>query len=41
LRGDHGAEVFKAFLRHTVHDYRPSGENVIPISSFTKVSTVR
>jgi FlaA1/EpsC-like NDP-sugar epimerase len=41
LRGDHGDEVFKAFLRHTVHDYRPSGENVIPISSFTKVSTVR
>jgi FlaA1/EpsC-like NDP-sugar epimerase len=41
LRGDHGDEVFKAFLRHTVHDYRPSGENVIPISSFTKVSTIR
>jgi len=41
LRGDHGDDVFKAFLRHTVHDYRPSGENVIPISSFTKVSTIR
>jgi FlaA1/EpsC-like NDP-sugar epimerase len=41
LRGEHDDEVFKAFLRHTVHDYRPSGENVIAISSFSKASTNR
>jgi hypothetical protein len=41
LRGEHDDEVFKAFLRHTVHDYRPSGENVIAISSFSKASTHR
>jgi FlaA1/EpsC-like NDP-sugar epimerase len=29
-------QVFKAFLRETVHDYRPAGENVISITSHSK-----
>jgi FlaA1/EpsC-like NDP-sugar epimerase len=33
LRSGAGAEQFKAYLRETVHDYRPAGDNVVPISS--------
>jgi FlaA1/EpsC-like NDP-sugar epimerase len=32
-------QVFKDFLRETVHDYRPAGENVIQISSHSKANT--
>jgi hypothetical protein len=32
-------QVFRDFLRETVHDYRPAGENVIQISSHSKANT--
>ncbi len=41
LRGEYEDEVFKGFLRHTVHDYRPSGENVIALAKFREASTHR
>jgi FlaA1/EpsC-like NDP-sugar epimerase len=34
-------DAYKAFLRATVHDYRPSGDNVVSISSHSKVLTHR
>jgi FlaA1/EpsC-like NDP-sugar epimerase len=33
LRAGAGAEAMKAYLRETVHDYRPAGDNVVSISS--------
>jgi FlaA1/EpsC-like NDP-sugar epimerase len=33
LAGHHDEAVFKAFLRTTVHDYRPARDNVVPIAS--------
>lgn len=33
--------VYKNFLRETVHDYRPVGDNVIPITGHQKVLTSR
>jgi FlaA1/EpsC-like NDP-sugar epimerase len=41
LKSGQGAEVLKAFLRETVHDYRPAGNNVIPFTSFGKAQTSR
>ncbi len=32
-------QVFRDFLRETVHDYRPAGENVIQITSHSKAIT--
>jgi FlaA1/EpsC-like NDP-sugar epimerase len=34
-------DAYKTFLRATVHDYRPSGDNVVSISSHSKVLTHR
>ena len=34
-------DAFKAFLRSTVHDYRPAGDNVVSISSHNKALTHR
>jgi FlaA1/EpsC-like NDP-sugar epimerase len=41
LKGEYDDEVFKGFLRHTVHDYRPSGENIIALANYNKASTHR
>jgi FlaA1/EpsC-like NDP-sugar epimerase len=41
LKSGQGTEVLKAFLRETVHDYRPTGNNVVPISSYGKTQTHR
>ena len=41
LKGEYEDEVFKGFLRYTVHDYRPSGENVIAMAGYNKASTHR
>ena len=41
LNESHDDEAFKAFLRETVHDYRPVGENVVSISSHNKALTHR
>lgn len=41
LKASNDNESFKAFLRETVHDYRPAGGNVIPISSHNKALTHR
>lgn len=32
LGSSNGNEVLKAFLRESVHDYRPAGDNVVPIT---------
>jgi FlaA1/EpsC-like NDP-sugar epimerase len=34
LRAGQGPEVLKSFLRETVTDYRPAGNNVVPISGY-------
>jgi FlaA1/EpsC-like NDP-sugar epimerase len=39
LRTGAGTEALRAFLREAVHDYRPAGDNVIPISSHKAHST--
>jgi hypothetical protein len=31
LKSGQGSESLKAFLREVVHDYRPAGNNVVPI----------
>ena len=36
LKGPQSNEEFKQFLRETVHDYRPAGDNVVPISGSSK-----
>ena len=41
LKSGQGTEVLKAFLREAVHDYRPAGNNVVPISSHGKAQTSR
>ena len=41
LKSGQGAEVLRAFLREAVHDYRPAGNNVVPISSSSKAQTHR
>jgi len=41
LGAAHDDQVFKGFLRETVYDYRPAGENVVPIFTHNKASTNR
>jgi FlaA1/EpsC-like NDP-sugar epimerase len=41
LKGEYEDEVFKGFLRYTVHDYHPSGENIIELANYNKASTHR
>ena len=41
LKSSDGDDAFKAFLRETVHDYRPAGKNVVSISSHQKVQNHR
>jgi FlaA1/EpsC-like NDP-sugar epimerase len=41
LRAGQGPEVLKSFLRETVTDYRPAGNNVVPISGYGKTQTHR
>jgi FlaA1/EpsC-like NDP-sugar epimerase len=41
LKSGQGTEVMKSFLRETVHDYRPAGNNVVPISGYGKTQTHR
>jgi FlaA1/EpsC-like NDP-sugar epimerase len=41
LRTGAGNEALRSFLRETVHDYRPSIDNVVPISSHSKAQTNR
>jgi len=41
LKSGQGPEVLKAYLREVVHDYRPAGNNVVPISSSSKAQTHR
>jgi FlaA1/EpsC-like NDP-sugar epimerase len=41
LRTANDDETFKLFLRETVHDYRPAGDNVVSISSHNKALTHR
>jgi FlaA1/EpsC-like NDP-sugar epimerase len=36
LKVSNDEQTFKAFLRETVHDYRPTGDNVVSISSHNK-----
>jgi FlaA1/EpsC-like NDP-sugar epimerase len=36
-----GEDTFKSFLRDTVHDYRPAGDNVVSISGHNKAFTHR
>ena len=36
LKAPQSNEEFKQFLRETVHDYRPAGDNVVPISGSSK-----
>jgi FlaA1/EpsC-like NDP-sugar epimerase len=40
LKTGQGQETLKAFLREAVHDYRPAGNNVVPIG-FGKSQTHR
>ncbi len=41
LKSGDGDDAFKAFLRETVHDYRPAGKNVVSISSHQKAQNHR
>lgn len=41
LKSSDGDDAFKAFLRETVHDYRPAGKNVVSISSHHKAQNHR
>jgi FlaA1/EpsC-like NDP-sugar epimerase len=41
LRSMQNNDSLKAFLRETVHDYRPSGDNVVSISTHNKALTHR
>jgi len=41
LRAGQGPEVLKAFLRENVPDYRPAGNNVVPIAGYGKAQTHR
>jgi FlaA1/EpsC-like NDP-sugar epimerase len=41
LRSMQSNETLKTFLRETVHDYRPSGDNVVSISTHNKALTHR
>jgi FlaA1/EpsC-like NDP-sugar epimerase len=41
LKSGAGHDSLQAFLRETVHDYRPNIDNVVPISGHGKVHTIR
>jgi FlaA1/EpsC-like NDP-sugar epimerase len=41
LKSGQGPEALKAYLRESVHDYRPAGNNVVPIGSAGKAQTHR